>query len=128
MSRRFTPREANKTLPLVKHIVEDFLEKGRELRSLQPQRRETKVRERCRTLELELKQLMAELERIGCSYKDWSFELGLVDFPAEIEGEEVLLCWRSDEDAVTWYHKPEAGYAGRQPIPAELLDPANSPS
>jgi hypothetical protein len=64
---------------------------------------------------------MAELTEIGCSYKDWGFEMGLVDFPGFIDGQPVCLCWRSDEPTVEWYHAPEAGYAGRQPIPAELL-------
>jgi hypothetical protein len=27
-----------------------------------------------------------------------------------------LLCWRSDEESVAYYHGPE-GYAGRRPIP-----------
>ena len=57
-----------------------------------------------------------ELEGIGCYYKDWNFDAGLVDFPAEVNGEEVLLCWRSDEKAVEWYHTYEDGYSGRKRI------------
>ncbi len=44
----------------------------------------------------------------------------LLDFPARavVDGEEtdVLLCWREGEEAIAWYHPPEAGYLGRQPI------------
>ena len=69
----------------------------------------------------ELNEYMEELNGIGCSYRDPQFKLGLVDFPAVIDGEEVLLCWRSDEPAVSFYHGPDAGYAGRQPIPGHLL-------
>ena len=64
---------------------------------------------------------MRELETIGCYYKDWGFDKGLIDFPARIGGEDVYLCWRSDENEVAWYHPVEGGYAGRRPIPAELL-------
>ena len=122
VKHRFTPAEANRTLPLVKQIVRDVLDKGRELRSLASSQSEPGVAVRVRELEVELRELAAELERIGCSYKDWGFEAGLVDFPSEIDGEEVLLCWRSDEDSVAWFHTYDAGFAGRTPIPEELLE------
>ena len=124
--RSFTPSQANRTLPLVKRIVAEILEKGRELTALGVRRREESdddgsLQLRMDTIEMEMRDLLAELERIGCSYKDWGFEKGLVDFPGEIEGRQVLLCWRSDEESVSWYHTPEEGYSGRTPIPEQLL-------
>jgi hypothetical protein len=122
---RFTPAEANRTLPLVKRIVADILERGRALRELAPDhggRGDREIRVRISALEGELLELAGELERIGCSYKDWGYEAGLVDFPSEIGGRPVLLCWRSDEERVGWYHTPEAGFAGRTRIPAHLLE------
>ena len=68
----------------------------------------------------ELEDCMAELERLGCFYKDWNFSVGLVDFPALIDGEEVFLCWRTDEPVILHYHGIEDGYAGRRPLPEEL--------
>jgi hypothetical protein len=41
---------------------------------------------------------------------------GLVDFPAIRDGDEVYLCWQRDEQRVAWWHEPEAGFAGRQPL------------
>jgi Uncharacterized conserved protein (DUF2203) len=41
---------------------------------------------------------------------------GLVDFPSIRDGAEVYLCWRLDEQRVEWWHEPEAGFAGRQPL------------
>lgn len=41
---------------------------------------------------------------------------GLVDFPAIRDGDEVYLCWRLDEERVGWWHAPDAGFAGRQPL------------
>lgn len=46
----------------------------------------------------------------------------LVDFPGRIGGQEVLLCWKPGEKAVTWYHGPYEGMMGRKPIPEELLE------
>lgn len=120
--RLFTPAEANRTLPLVRRIVADILEIGAELKAAAEPRepgweRAPGVQKRMD----QLAELMAELDAIGCSYCDWNFELGLVDFPAEIDGQDVLLCWRSDEPAVSYYHGLHTGYAGRQPIPTTLL-------
>jgi len=41
----------------------------------------------------------------------------LLDFPAELDGDTVLLCWLEGERELGWYHKPEHGFAGRRPIP-----------
>ena len=45
---------------------------------------------------------------------------GLVDFPAlGKDGVVYLLCYRLDEDDLTWWHRPEDGFAGRQPLPRD---------
>jgi len=113
--RLFTPAEANRTLPLVRRIVRDLLAAGAALRGASDDR------ERAVELERSVRACLRELEQIGCSFKDWSFEKGLVDFPAVLGGEPVLLCWRSDEDEVTWYHRLEDGYRGRTRLPPALL-------
>ena len=118
----FTPAEAKRTLPLVKKIVRDILNDTFQIRTIS-ESLGGKIDDN-----LEVKQLVAnvdgymrELEEIGCSFKDWNFQIGLVDFPAIIDGEEVLLCWRSDEDEILFYHGFSDGYAGRKPIPEEYL-------
>ena len=121
LNRLFTAVEANRTLPLVRRIVEDILEAGRELRDLAVERgRDADAR--MEELQGSLREYFHELEQIGCTYKDWGFEMGLVDFPGVIDEEPVLLCWRTDEPRVGWYHKADEGYAGRAPIPPELLE------
>lgn len=113
--RYFTPEEANRTLPLVRRIVADILAVGAEVRALAANKPVDEESVRARVLRLE--QLVAELEQLGCYFKDWSFETGLVDFPARLDGEDVLLCWRSDEDAVAHYHGYSEGFAGRKALP-----------
>ena len=58
--------------------------------------------------------LVAELDGLGVVVKD--LDLGLLDFPALREGEQVELCWQVGEDAVRFWHPLEAGYRGRKPI------------
>lgn len=123
MKRYFTPKEATRTLPLVKRIVSDIGETGQSLTE--------RIRElgagasadpEVKRMADELDDLLQELQDLGCTYKDMSFSKGLVDFPAMIDGEEVLLCWRSDEPAIIYYHALEAGYPGRKPIPEAYLN------
>jgi hypothetical protein len=42
-------------------------------------------------------------------------ETGLIDFPAERDGERVFLCWRLGEDEVAFYHGEHSGFSGRKP-------------
>ena len=43
-------------------------------------------------------------------------ETGLVDFPAEVDGRRVFLCWRLGELDVAWYHAENAGFSSRKPL------------
>ena len=43
-------------------------------------------------------------------------EAGLVDFPAELEGRRVFLCWRLGEDRVAWFHDERSGFSNRRPL------------
>lgn len=43
-------------------------------------------------------------------------ETGLIDFPSELAGREVFLCWRLGEDDVAHWHDVEAGFLGRKPL------------
>ena len=53
-------------------------------------------------------------EQLGIQLKDR--RLGLVDFPSEMAGRRVLLCWRLGEPEVQFWHEADAGYAARQPL------------
>jgi len=118
----FTPREANRTLPLVKKIVRDILLDVTQIRSYSKNKSiNIDSDEKIEGLRNRIEGYIKELEEIGCSYKDWNFEIGLIDFPSIIDGNEVLLCWRSDEENILYYHSIEDGYAGRKKIPEEYL-------
>ena len=111
--RLFTVDEAERTLPLVRAIVRDILALGAEAHVILADRGRTA---RIEELEEQLRELLAELEAMGCFYKDWNFRNGLVDFPALVDGEVVFLCWRSDEPKLGYYHRIEDGYDGRRPL------------
>jgi hypothetical protein len=120
--RYFTPKEANRTLPLVRRIVNDILATAHRARELYRTAGGHSLKGLTQAEADRLDELYAELKTLGCSYRDWNFTVGLVDFPARLNGREVYLCWRSDEPDVRFYHEPDAGYAGRKPIPPEFLN------
>ncbi|MCB9772174.1 MAG: DUF2203 domain-containing protein [Candidatus Omnitrophica bacterium] len=119
--KHFTLVEARQQLPLVKSIVADILTRGQMMKHVIASHGGKDLPIAARRIIEEIETLMAELERMGCYYKDWNFEHGLVDFPAIVDGKEVLLCWRSDEGDISWFHGAEDGYASRKPLPVEWL-------
>ncbi len=121
-TRYFTLEQANKTLPLVRQIVMDILDSSKEMRLI-AEDLDGKVEEnpQIQNLAEKITGFIKELEDLGCEYKDWNFTVGLVDFPAILEGEEVYLCWRTDEDEIRFYHKKGSGYEGRILIKEDFL-------
>ena len=67
-----------------------------------------------RALIEELGAVVHDIERSGAQLKD--VELGLVDFPGEVDGQPALLCWQFGESEVAFWHREGQGFAGRQPI------------
>src|SRR5262245_12734370 len=132
-ARLFTIEQANATLPLVRAITSDLatlakdvverrhrlalLTSGRDLKPGDP-------------YSDELAQMEAELERDAVRLQEYVDELrelgvepkgaveGLVDFPCELDGRVVYLCWRLGEPEVLYWHDLESGLAGRQPLTA----------
>ena len=81
----FTPSEARKTLPLVRKIVKDILDTSREMRLVAEEvEGQAEKDPRIQKMADDIENFMAELEDIGCFFKDWNFQIGLVDFPAII--------------------------------------------
>ena len=60
------------------------------------------------------KDALAEIDSIGVQVKD--LEVGLLDFPCEVDGRIVLLCWKLGENGITHWHSVSEGFAGRKPI------------
>jgi hypothetical protein len=60
------------------------------------------------------KDALAEIDSIGVQVKD--LDIGLLDFPCEVEGQVILLCWKLGEKAITHWHGVQEGFAGRKPI------------
>ncbi|WP_068776402.1 DUF2203 domain-containing protein [Paenibacillus sp. FJAT-26967] len=135
MSKRyFTIQEANALLPTVEDqldrlqdIKTDFEFKYIELREKRQQiRQQMQSGKRDPLFELECELEFMQIEARGIIHHFYhqgielkNIEHGLVDFPSIIGGEEVLLCWRSGEERVSFYHSRQDGFQGRRPLPED---------
>ena len=130
---QFTVDQANRTLPLVRKILEDVVAHHRRWRETileldlaastaradDPHTNPVDLERKALTLARELEGYTRELADLGIQLKDP--RLGLVDFPSEVGGRPVLLCWRLGEPEVQFWHEVDAGYAGRQRLSPELV-------
>ncbi len=57
---------------------------------------------------------LSEIDSIGVQVKD--INTGLLDFPCNLDGNIVLLCWKMGEKEITHWHTLEGGFAARQPL------------
>ena len=64
--------------------------------------------------EQRIKDSLAEIDAIGVQVKD--LDIGLLDFPCEVDGQTILLCWKLGEKSITHWHGTTEGFAGRKPI------------
>ena len=131
--KQFTLAQATATLPLVRHIVADIMTQYRQWQELVrefevvaassraelPDPRADQLQRQAQSLATDIESFVAELTALGVEFK--GYDLGLVDFPSEIDGRPALLCWRYGEPSIAFYHDAESGYAGRRPIPMAAL-------
>jgi hypothetical protein len=132
-ARLFTIEQANAMLPLVKAICSDLatlardvmerrhrlalLTAGRELKPGDPYSDElTQMEGDLERDAIRLQEYVAELRELGVEPKG-AVE-GLVDFPCELDGRVVYLCWKLGEPEVLYWHDLDTGFSGRQPLTA----------
>ncbi|MEV6239474.1 DUF2203 domain-containing protein [Lentzea sp. NPDC051838] len=61
-----------------------------------------------------LDELLESVQKTGAELK--GFAPLLVDFPSEMDGVPVLLCWLEGDRSLSWYHRTDLGFAGRRPL------------
>jgi hypothetical protein len=62
--------------------------------------------------EARLSELMTSVQLTGAEFK--GVAPLLVDFPGDLDGVPVLLCWLEGEPDLGWYHRRDLGFAGRR--------------
>jgi hypothetical protein len=130
--RTFTLDEAQAMLPVLESLLRTAIDGKKLIESIDAEMQEIAHRiflsggmfvnvvqaarrkaERERTAQ-KIKDALHEIDAIGVQVKD--LDIGLLDFPCEVDGEIVLLCWRLGEKSITHWHSTTEGFAGRKPI------------
>ena len=122
--RRYTVAEANAILPHVRELVKRMLAARTHILQLQPELwpaiqaavfngGSKTVSEATRHI-IVIQEAIWALQALNILVKD--INTGLIDFPADRDGQLVLLCWQYDEPTVQFWHDPDTGFAGRQRI------------
>src|ERR1700727_1014452 len=57
------------------------------------------------------KDALAEIDSIGVQVKD--IDIGLLDFPCQVDGRIILLCWKLGGASLTNWTGTDEGFAGR---------------
>ena len=130
--KTFTLDEAEALLPILESLLRTSIEGKKVIESLEEEYNEFRhriflnggmsidIREAARkraTYDKTVQQVrdaVAEIHAIGVQVKD--LDIGLLDFPCELDGEVILLCWKYGEKGISWYHSIDSGFAGRKPI------------
>jgi hypothetical protein len=123
MERTFTVAEARELMPAVLAHGSELVEVRANLVELQAalaagQRSRLGGLPEAKAYQAQLSELLGWFPAQGLDLK--GFAPLLLDFPAEIGDEPVLLCWLEGEPELGWYHKLPHGFAGRRRIPDGL--------
>lgn len=90
-----------------------------------PDLRAAQLEREAQALAAEIDGCVREMRQLGLEYR-LPLDAGLVDFPGEIGGRRIFLCWRLGEEAVEHWHETDAGFAGRQPLEADEGEPGRA--
>lgn len=125
IKKYFTLSEARQLLPMIQEelrqlqlLQDDFQEKFLALRTLDQEESRFDLECQLEFLNIQAKMHINNIHSKGVQLKD--IENGLIDFPAFIEGEEVLLCWRQGEEDIEYYHGLQDGFMGRKKIDSKI--------
>jgi hypothetical protein len=91
---------------------------------LVPYERLAAVRAEHQQLAESLKSALDRILETGCIIKD--LDVGLLDFPAIIDNQDVYLCWKLGEDRIRFYHRQDEGFAGRKPLDPRDIGPGGT--
>lgn len=135
----YTPDSANAALPYVRRVVADLVRDHADWRAsvaalaavdadrahAGPHPDTPALRRRAAQLADDVRAALADLAALGVECK--GIDVGLIDFPAVVDGVPAYLCWQLGEPAVAWWHRRDAGFAGRQLIAGTPVTGAAAP-
>jgi len=138
MPRFFTLTQAEKLLPQVESAIRDalarksdydqaegdwqsFSRRLMETGGMQVDRsRVIGQKKRRESAAGEVRSAIERVQDLGCIVKD--LDIGLIDFPTLLNGQEVYLCWKLGESGIQFWHGVHEGFRGRKAIDEKFLE------
>lgn len=127
MLKYFTVEEANAALKYIAPVAQDIVRLLNEAQKIHDEvhrartartRDETELLGRVAHAENILKKVeyhAQELESVGVILKDTI--RGLIDFPSQMQGRDIFLCWALGEKKISTWHELNHGIEDRKPLP-----------
>jgi hypothetical protein len=119
--RHYTREEANELLPHLAPVLTELQTKYQRAQEAQEALDRAAASNGGSAKRKQWTRLIARVQEILARLDNWEIVLrdvdqGLVDFPAIVDGQEAFLCWKLGEPRVSFWHLPDTGFAGRQPL------------
>ncbi len=134
--RTFTLEEAQSLLPILESLLRRAMQSKKQIESVDEEFQEVNHRvflnggmfldvihlarrrgEREKAIQA-IKDSIGEIDAAGVQIKD--LDIGLLDFPCEVDGQVILLCWKLGEAAIAHWHGTDEGFSARKPIDARI--------
>jgi hypothetical protein len=122
--RLFTLEQANQLLQILRPLVDQLIATRDQIVTIRPEldsgvqkalgNGASKATGDLLKLFRKIERLIIEVQSFGVLLKD--VDQGLLDFPSELEGRVVFLCWKQGESSVSYWHDLDAGFSGRKPL------------
>src|SRR5437764_115078 len=125
MSRTFTLDEAEELLPVLESLLRQAIHSKKLIEEVDAEIQQTvhrvfmnggmlvnvvllAQRKAAREKAIQrIKDAVAEIDATGVQVKD--LDIGLLDFPCNVEGNIVLLCWKLGESKIAFWHDTTSG-------------------
>jgi hypothetical protein len=138
MPRFFTLSQAEKLLPEVESAIREAIARKSEYDQAEAEwqsfsrrvmlqggmqvdrSRLSEQKNRREAAALDVRNSIAQVHEFGCLVKD--LDIGLIDFPTLLNGQEVYLCWKLGESAIQFWHGVQEGFRGRKAIDQEFIE------
>jgi hypothetical protein len=129
--RHFTREQANALLTQVRPLAEELVEHRASLAAALSERKQlarqiagngggvdltgaAALDERIAHEHAGVARCVNAIHELGGVVKD--ADIGLLDFPAQVDGTEAFLCWRLGEEEIAYWHGIDEGFPGRKPL------------
>jgi arsenite methyltransferase len=121
----FTVQEARQVLAELRPVLEELVAVRADAAEVAAAVREGERRlPEMKAHEARLDELMTTVQQTGVELKGWAPLL--LDFPADLDGVPVLLCWLEGDAELGWYHRVDLGFPGRRRLPEQASDEPRS--